>query len=286
MSPPALRRYRAERLLRKSFVELRGKVLAIVRSQLRSRGIALDRADLEGCYAQAFHGLYSTVLGGGEVENPSAWLVTVTFRRAIDESRSAARRGGGAEGQPPRGRSGASEDGQWAAPDPDIADALDHRATLRQVFEGLRASLSPREREAASLCYLQGLSRAEAAERLGIGEGRMRKLMEGAGPGRPGVAGKVGELLAAIEAGAWCERRSSLMRAYAFGILDPDGERYELAVAHLRECPACRAHVASLRGLAVVLPLPLLPWRALLGGGARAGVAARFSSGASGSLTA
>ncbi len=78
----------------------------------------------------------------------------------------------------------------------------------------------------------------------------MRKLMEGAGPGRPGVAGKVGELLETIRAGGWCEQQSSLMRAYAFGMLDPGGERHALAVAHCRECPACRAHVASLRGLA------------------------------------
>ncbi len=94
---------------------------------------------------------------------------------------------------------------------------------------------------------------------MGVSEARMRKLMEGAGPGRPGVAGKVGELLETIKAGGWCEQQSSLMRAYAFGILDPDGERHALAVAHCRECPACRAHVASLRGLASVLPLPLLP---------------------------
>jgi hypothetical protein len=83
--------------------------------------------------------------------------------------------------------------------------------------------------------------------------------MEGAGPGRPGVAGKLGELLNTIKAGGWCEQQSSLMRAFAFGVLDPAGERHALAVAHCRECPACRAHVASLRGLASVLPLPLLP---------------------------
>ena len=42
-------------------------------------------------------------------------------------------------------------------------------------------------------------------------------------------------------------------------LLDPEGERHKLAVAHCNECPACRAHVATLRGLASVLPLPLLP---------------------------
>ncbi len=262
MTPLDLRRYRAERLLRKDFAGLRSKVLAIVRSQLRGKGIKLDPADLDACYAQAWHGLYATLLGGEAVEDPSAWLVLVTFRRAIDEYR-ATRGVGVLEGEEygsyPRGSHASAQD---------FAAELDDRARLRQVFEGLRTRLSGREREAASLCYLQGLSRAEAAERMGISETRMRKLMEGAGAGRPGVAGKVGELLDTIKAEGWCEQQSSLMKAYAFGILDPAGERHALAVAHCRECPACRAHVASLRGLASVLPLPLL---VLIGGRAPVG---------------
>ncbi|MFZ1154438.1 MAG: hypothetical protein WAN93_05990, partial [Solirubrobacteraceae bacterium] len=60
MSPPALRRYRAERLLRKEFTRLRSKVLTVVRSQLRSKGVTLDMVDLEACYAQAWQGLYAT----------------------------------------------------------------------------------------------------------------------------------------------------------------------------------------------------------------------------------
>jgi RNA polymerase sigma factor (sigma-70 family) len=258
MSPPALRRYRAERLLRKEFSGLRSKVLAIVRSQLRAKGVRLDPADLEACYALAWQGLYATVLGGEEVENPSAWLVLVTFRRAIDESRSASRH---------QVANGALDSVAFA---PDLAGELDERARLRQVFEGLRTRLSEREREAASLCYLQGLSRAEAAGQMGISESRMRKLMEGSGSASPGVAGKVGALLGTIKDGGWCEQQSSLMRAFAFGVLDPEGERHALAMTHCRECPACRAHVASLRGLAAVLPLPLFSPLALVGGTAGA----------------
>jgi RNA polymerase sigma factor (sigma-70 family) len=280
VSPSRLSRYRAERLLRKDFAGLRTKVLAIVRGQLRAKGIALDPADLEACYAQAWHGLYATVLQGEQVENPSAWLVLVTFRRAIDEHRAAGRTGVVGLGEI------GSYPSRFDAARTDLASELDDRARLRHVFEALRSRLSVRECEAASLCYLQGLSRAEAAERMNISEPRMRKLMEGAGPGRPGVAGKVGALLETIKAGAWCEQQSSLMRAYAFGILEPGGERHALAVAHCRECPACRAHVASLRGLASVLPLPLLPRLALGSGTTRAGAAAKASSGVSSSLTA
>jgi hypothetical protein len=149
-----------------------------------------------------------------------------------------------------------------------VAAVLDDRARLRSVFEAIRLRLSERECVAVSLCYLQGLSRAEAAARMGISERRMQKLMEGSGGASTGVAGKFGELLATIQAGEWCEQQSSLMRAYAFGILDPGGERHALAVAHTRECPACRAHVASLRGLASVLPP--LPFALPFGWGASA----------------
>ncbi|HWX88639.1 MAG TPA: hypothetical protein VNX67_10735 [Solirubrobacteraceae bacterium] len=288
MTPLDLRRYRAERLLRKDFARLRAKVLTIVRSRLHAKGIKLDSADLDACYAQAWHGLYATLLSGEEVENPSAWLVLVTFRRAIDEYRASDRAGvldGEDRRSYPRGSDGSARD---------FAAELDDRLRLRHLFEGMRATLSKRECEAASLCYLQGLSRAEAAERMGITVSRMGKLMEGTGAGRPGVAGKLNELLDTIKAGGWCEERASLMRAYAFGILDPAGERHALAAAHCRECPACRAQVASLRGLASVLPLPFLSPLGLAGAGsgataarvAAAGAGAKASSGLSGSFTA
>jgi hypothetical protein len=109
---------------------------------------------------------------------------------------------------------------------------------------------------------------------MGIGEKAMRKLMEGRGPGRPGVASKVGELLGSIRGGEWCEQQASLMRAFAFGVLDSDGERYQLALAHRRECPACRRYVLSLRGLAAVLPPLGLPWGVGAGAGAAAGTGA------------
>src|SRR3981081_3402404 len=99
----------------------------------------------------------------------------------------------------------------------------------------------------------------------------MRKLMEGQGAERPGVASKVGALVETIRAGCWCAEQASLMRGYAYGILDPDGERYRLALTHRNECPSCRAYVTSLRGLAAALPpvFPPLPLAAgrVAGGG-------------------
>ena len=240
MSPLPLRRYRAERMLREEFGGRREQVLKIVRARLRASGVQLDGTDLEACYAQAWQGLYAALLDGRQVANPVGWLTVVTFRRAIDEHRSRPRAGavatiasGGSDLFGGRGAGGSrrTRDLDGPAAHPDLASQLDDRARLRQLFEGLRGQLDARECQAASLCYLQGLTRAQAAAQMGITEKTMHRLMEGRGPGRSGVAAKVGELLATIRGGGWCEQQSSLMRGLAFGILDPDGERYRLARA-------------------------------------------------------
>jgi RNA polymerase sigma factor (sigma-70 family) len=278
MSPVFLRRYRAEGLLRREFDARREKVLANVRARLRARGVALDIADLEECYAQAWQGLYTALLEGESVENPTGWLTVVCFRRAIDEHRARSHEQQLRDG-PLHGLTGHV--------DPDLAGALDDRMRLRHIFEALRERLDARERQAASLCYLQGLSRAQAAAQMGISEARMRKLMEGRGPERPGVAAKVDDLVRTIRGGGWCEQQASSMRALAYGILDPGGERYRLAELHRRECPACHAYVLSLRGMAAVLPpliLPLGRFAAGIGGalGGGAGTGGSVGSGSVG----
>ncbi|HEX5223716.1 MAG TPA: sigma-70 family RNA polymerase sigma factor [Solirubrobacteraceae bacterium] len=251
MSPLPLRRYRAERLLSAQFDALRASVIARVRKRLAAEGAAADALDLDACYAAAWQGLYGALLEGREVLNPTGWLIVVTLRRAIDELRADAHLAGPSP-HDPRGT-----DRVWEGHE-DLAGELDDRARLAQVMEGIRR-LDPREREAAALCYLHGLTRAEAAARMGISDRAMRRLMEGGRTGREGVAAKVGRVLDAIREGRWCEEQRSLMAALALGVLDPAGERYRLANAHRQRCPACRAYVVSLRGLAALLPPPLLP---------------------------
>src|ERR1700677_1411245 len=97
MSPLTVRRYRAERMLRKEFEGLRGRVMGTVRGRLRASGVSLDQCDLEACYAQAWQGLYAAMLEGQEIANPTGWLALVTYRRAIEEHRSR-RRGYPTEG--------------------------------------------------------------------------------------------------------------------------------------------------------------------------------------------
>ena len=250
VSPAALRRYRAERTLRRDFAAQRSVVLRGVEGKLRAGGQRLDTSDLEACYAQAWQGLYAELLAGEQVANPTGWLVLVTYRRALDEQAARERARRGAVPLPV----GAGSDELDPGVEPDFAGLLDDRDRLRGLLEGLSGRLDPLERRAAVLCYLQGMTRAEAAEHLGISERRMRRVMEGRSDGRPGVAAKVGALVTQITAGAWCDEQGSLIRAYAFGVLDPVGERRQLAEAHLSHCPACRAHVQALRGLAAVLP--------------------------------
>lgn len=279
MSPFLLRRYRADRLLREEFETLRERIVGVVDGRLRAAGAALDRSDLEAAYAQAWQGLYAAVLDGQQIVNPAGWLAVVAHRRALDEHRARRRV------KPVAGA------GDGAGDDRDLAAELDDRVKLHSLLEALRARLSEREQKAATLCYLQGLSRADAAAQMGLSESRMRKLMEGAGGGLRGVAGKVGALVQTIAGGQWCEEQGSLMRGLAFGILDPQGDRYRLALSHSDACPACRAYVLSLRGLAAVLPPvpgllhPLLAAGA--GGGASAGaLAGSAGTGAGGGASA
>jgi RNA polymerase sigma factor (sigma-70 family) len=229
MSPVVLRRYRAERLLREEFERLRGRVIATVRRRLRASGVRLDASDLEACYAQAWQGLYTAALEGRQVTNPAGWLALVTHRRAIEEHRARRRvqcgvlHGEGIDGDRARSdpHARAPSDAGFVE-ERDLAAELDDRLRLRQLFEALHGRLSARELQAAALCYLQGFSRPEAAARMGVSEARMRKLMEGRGAGRPGVAGKVGALVETIRAGDWCKEQGSLMRGLAYGILDPE----------------------------------------------------------------
>jgi DNA-directed RNA polymerase specialized sigma24 family protein len=287
MSPPPIRRYRAERLLHEGFEHLRKGVLAAVSARLRAAGARLDSSDLDAAYSQAWQGLYAAVLEGQEIDNPAGWLALVTYRRAIDEHRASerARRlalestGEGLRGTPRSTRRGPAFGERMGWQERDLAADLDDRTKLRHLFEALRGRLSMREQQAATLCYLQGLSRAEAAAQMGVSEGRMRKLMEGRGRGLLGVAGKLGALVETIGAGRWCEEQGSLMRGFAYGILDPGGERHRLASIHQSECPACRAYVLSLRGLAAGLPpLPSLLHLAL-GAGAGGTVAGGVGAG-------
>jgi hypothetical protein len=102
--------------------------------------------------AEGWQGLYTAVLDGQEIANPADRLVVVTRRRAIDERRSrlVADRGRGLGAREVRAASRTSPGASTTC------------GVCESSSKVLRERLSARECEAATLCYVQGLSRPEA----------------------------------------------------------------------------------------------------------------------------
>jgi hypothetical protein len=121
---------------------------------------------------------------------------------------------------------------------------------LRHFTQGLRAQLDERELQAAALTHLYGLSRPEAAKLIGIAPRRMEKLMDRASK-------RINAVIGAVRPGELCDEFDSMVRAFAVGMLDENGDRYQLARDHLETCSSCRRKVLVLRGLgAITPPLP------------------------------
>jgi DNA-directed RNA polymerase specialized sigma24 family protein len=235
-SPPQ----QADTVLARDYERLKPDILRTVRSKLAASGVRFDDSDLDGFYNQAWHGVHTKLAEGERVENVNGLLVTITQRRALDEFRAL------------RAESRVDADALLGhGVDPDFASQVDDHTRLRQFIEGMRERLNGREREAAALCYVQDYSRPEAAQAMGIKPRRMEKIMDG-------VSKKVGAFVGDIERDEWCDARHSMIKAYALGLLDPEGERYALAQEHLESCPRCRRDVLRMRGIAALGPPPAL----------------------------
>jgi hypothetical protein len=133
-----------------------------------------------------------------------------------------------------------------------IDETIDQQQEFKHFVEGMRSSLNQRELQAATLCYVYGMSRPEAAEQVGVRPKRMEKIMDE-------VSRKLRPVLASIKEGTWCEDRAVLINQFALGALDADSDEYREAVDHLEGCPGCRRHVLGTRGMtAVTIPSTLL----------------------------
>jgi RNA polymerase sigma factor (sigma-70 family) len=244
-----------ERRLEREYEPLKAQTLRSLSAKLHGRGLQLPEEDLEAYYNQAWHALYTQASSGTEIANTGGFLVQVAFRRAIDDLR---------RGRPDERADVPLED--VGAVEHDVVERLEDERRLREFGEALRDELGERERVAASLCYIHGYTRPEAAKLMGLSERRMQKVMDA-------VSKAVGRITRDIQAGRRCESRGSVNKAYALGLLDPDGERHATARAHLDECARCRADVLGIRGLASMAPPALLPWAAMHAAGGGAGSA-------------
>lgn len=257
----AIRRQREARdRIERDYRAMKADVLRTVRSILLSRhNLRLSEDELDACYNAAWQTLYESLAKGAELEEPGGrlvqaadlgpadlrnqggFLVTVCLRRAIDEVRRT---------QP--GRRVDALEVEDRGVELDLATALDNRRILREFVAGLREKLTDRECQIATLCWIEGYTRPEAAAILKLPESRVQKIMDAATP-------KIAEFAQTIQEGGWCEEHASMMRAHALYLHDPGGERYALAEHHLADCPSCRRMVRALRGLGAIIPPVWLP---------------------------
>ncbi|MBB4663763.1 sigma-70 family RNA polymerase sigma factor [Conexibacter arvalis] len=261
------RRTAADALLEREYAELKPEIVATVAAKLAAANVRLDAADLDAAYNQAWHALHTKLADGEAVDNHKGLLVSIAHRRALDEHRAIH----------PSRRADPEQLDELSG-EPDVDQRLDDEMRLRQFIAGLRERLDRRELQAAALCYVYEYSRPEAARLIGVAPKRMEKIMDA-------VSRKLAPVIGEIRAGAWCEEHHSLVKAYALGLLDEEGERYALARDHLAECSSCRRSVLRVRGIAAIAPpVPLaLGAIALLGAGAgAAGVGARGEGAAAG----
>lgn len=254
----------ADRVIEAEYEDFRSDVLRSVRGKLGASKIVFAELDMDGFYNQAWYGLYTKLQDGQQIDSRKALLVQMTYRRAIDEYR---RLHPDRQADPVVLESVGRED--------PIEATLDQQQEFRQFVEGMRSSLNQRELQAATLCYIYGLSRPEAAEQVGVRPKRMEKIMDE-------VSRKLRPVLASIKEGNWCEDRAVLINQFALGALEPGSDEYEEAVRHLEDCPGCRRHVVGTRGLAAVT-LPSAVMLIAMTGAAAAAAGAGVASAAGGS---
>ena len=241
----------AESFLADEYEGSKGEVQRTVAAKLGDAAAAID---LDGAYNEAWHALYLRLKSGDTVDNHKAFLVTVAYRRALSE-----RRAGRLE------QATDAEELVAVGVEQDIDARLDAEMQLRHFTQGLRAQLDDRELQAAALTHIYGMSRPEAAKLIGIAPRRMEKLMDRASK-------RINAVIGAVRPGELCDEFDSMVRAFAVGMLDEDGVRYQLARDHLETCSSCRRKVLLLRGLgAITPPLPAAFGTVAAAGAASAG---------------
>lgn len=267
MSSPLLAT-NADEVIGAEYDAFKDEVTRTVAGKLGASKIRFADLDMDGFYNQAWYGLYTKLQDGQQIENRKGLLIQMTYRRAIDEYRTL---------HPDRQADPVVL--ETLGVDNPIEETIDQQQEFRHFVEGMRSELNQRELRAATLCYVYGMSRPEAAEQVGVRPKRMEKIMDE-------VSRKMRPVLASIKEGTWCEDRAVLINQFALGALDPEGADYREAIDHLEGCPGCRRHVMGTRGLtAVTIPSALMLFAltgAAVGAGA-AGAAAAGSSAAGGS---
>ncbi|MGE0667398.1 MAG: RNA polymerase sigma factor [Sphingomonadales bacterium] len=158
--------------------------ILVERHLSRSLGFAArmlgDRADGEEVMQEAFLKLWRHAPGwqaGGA--RFTTWFYRVVLNLCIDRQR---RR---------KGRQVSMDDAGDPADERPGADAAIHERQVSRQIDGALAQLPERQREAVSLCYLQGLSNREAADVLQVNIKALESLLT---RGRAALKQKLGHL--------------------------------------------------------------------------------------------
>jgi DNA-directed RNA polymerase specialized sigma24 family protein len=237
-------RQQAEAVANANYEALKQVVLRSVRSRLFARSVRLDQIDLEAAYNQAWHGVCQTIAQNRRVENLAGLLVDITCKRAIDiyRQRNEAMH--------------ADADVENHAVEVDLAERVDDQNKIERLLERLKDRLTDVQRNAVTLCVLQGYTRPEAARILGIEAAAFEKVMDR-------TMKKIGGIIAGMDSrGCGDDEWARALRSFALGLMSEDSPDYERIAEHVGECASCNRYVMGLRGLAAVLPplgLPLAP---------------------------
>lgn len=216
-------------------------VLQAVKGRLFRENIHLPLPDLEAAYNHAWHGVCQMVAQGEEIESLTGLLIKITWQRSIDAYRQRN------EAQ----HTDATLDDH--AHHVDLAEQVDDQHKINRLIERLVKRLNDKERNAVALCTLHGYTRREAANRLGIPEPALQKIMDSA-------TRKMWSVVAGINArGCGDDEWARALRSFALGLTSEDSPDYPRISKHIEECEVCKRYVMCLRGLAAVLP-PLVPF--------------------------
>jgi RNA polymerase sigma factor (sigma-70 family) len=228
-----------------AYLRLRGPLLRAARRWFPSLG----PDDLEDLHQSAW---LSTMRTEAEIENLEAYLYEAIHSQGLMELRRRRRR-------PAESLERPDETGQSRAERADlepvgvVGEAAPDEQVEARLLAGLvrevLAELTPRQQQVAKLRWGWGLSREEIAATLALSPRTVKRELRRASE-RLEAEGDV------VREGRWCERRRSLITAYALGVLSEN--RAARARRHLDSCPGCRALVLEQRRraewLAALLP--------------------------------
>ena len=213
---------------------------AAVHAHLRARfGQLFDEGDRDDLLHDAFLAVVDKHERGEVIENETALLKTIAFRRGRDRLR-------GRHSDPCDPIAGALALVVDDGPDADERVQVQLEAELcREVI----AALKDRQRKMLRLRLDWGLPAAEVQRALGMTQRTYERQMTRA-------LKRVAEIVGEIQDGTWSQKQLDLLMAVEAGTATAD----EIATAQrlVENDPHCRALLRRLRGAAAVMPLPFL----------------------------